>query len=66
MKLQPSWTQVTLAGLVLAAFLASYFLPPDVRAELRADLGYVWGVIAALLPALLSRKNKAPTGEKAD
>ena len=53
---KPSWTQVALGALVLAAWLASYYMPETARAEMRADLGYVWAVAASFLPALVSKK----------
>lgn len=55
-KWKPSWPQVAILGLVLAAFIASYFLPEGVREELRSDIGWIWGALSMLAGPLVRRK----------
>lgn len=51
-----SWPQVLLVALVLTAFVVSYFLPVEIRAEMRADLGWFWGIVSTFLGPIVKRK----------
>lgn len=50
------WPQVAVLAIVAATFLASYAFPPEVRDEIRTDLGYAWGALATLLGPVVRRK----------
>ena len=60
MKILRGWKlgkpQVAVLAIVAAAVIASYYLPTEARAELRADIGYAWGALATLLGPLLRRR----------
>lgn len=52
------WKQVVTLGIISGAFVATYFLPADIRAEMRMDLGWLWGGISTILGPLLRRELK--------
>ncbi len=67
-KYQLSWMHVALVGILALVLLASYYLPPDARSELRTDAGYVWGGLATLIGPLVRKRVAAevaaPEGEE--
>lgn len=59
-RIRLDWPQVAVVGIVAAAFVGSYFLPPDVREELRADLGWIWGAVSTVLGPIVRRRLAEP------
>lgn len=48
--------QIAILAILAMTLIAAYFLPPDARAELRTDVGYVWGGLAMIFGPLVRKK----------
>lgn len=50
------WPQVALIAIVATVFLVTYFLPVEVRVEIRRDLGWGWAAVSTILGPLLQKR----------
>jgi len=55
-ELRLGWPQVAVIAIVALVFISSYWMPDDIRAEIRADVGWAWGALATFLGPIVKRK----------
>ncbi len=58
----PGWPMIALVAIVAAVILASYWMPVEVRAEMREDALWFWGIAGTFLGPAIRLKIREATG----